>query len=363
MTPHCPRWFAIAAAICGVLAGGCSAAAPEVVESEAVVPVTVEPATIGDITGVVHATGTVTPAPGAELVIVAPESARIAELPNGEGDRVVQGDLLVRFDIPTARADVTRQRAEVERAQAQMVNAGAAQIRARDLFDRGVAARKEMEDADRDVAEAQSALAQGRAALSAAESAMARATVRAPFGGVVFKRLHNPGDFVDAAASDPILRLVDPRRLEVTAFVSIGDVARIVGASAARVTGRGDLALTVTSRPIAVDQATGAVPVRLAFASPPPALAVGAPLQIEIDAEKRTDVVLVPTAAIVREGEETAVMVAADGKAVRRVIVLGLANAGRTEVQSGLKTNEMVITRGQAGLPDGAAITIGGAKP
>lgn len=363
MTHVGPRWFVAAVAIGGAMAVGCSGAAPEVVESETPVPVVTEPAGLGTIRAVIHATGTVTAAPGAELIVVAPEPARIAELPKGEGDRVARGDLLVRFDIPTAGADVARQRAEIERAQAQIVNARTAQVRARDLFERGVAARKETEDADRDVAEAQAALAQGQAALAAAESAAARATVRAPFSGMVAKRLHNPGDVVEAAASDPVLRLVDPRRLEVIAYIPIADVARVVLGTSARVTGRNDAALTVTSRPTAVDQGTGSVPVRLAFATPGPAFAVGTPLQVEIDAEERAGVVLVPGVAIVREGEETAVLVAADGRAERRAVVLGLSDEQHAEVRSGLEAGEIVITRGQAGLPDGAAIALEGATP
>jgi RND family efflux transporter MFP subunit len=346
-----------------LLVSGCSQQAPEEVESATVVPVTIEPAALGNITAVVRATGAVTLAPGAELVIVAPEPARIAELPRGEGDRVAPGDLLVRFEIPSATAEVARQRAEIERAQAQIVNTRAAQVRARDLFDRGVAARKEMEDADRDVADAEAALAQGQATLAAAESAVGRAVVRAPFGGVVAKRLHNPGDVVEATASDPILRLVDPRRLEVTAYVPLTELARIVPGTTARIVGGAGARLRVISRPTAVDPGTGSAPMRLAFSTAPPDLAVGSPIQVEFDTEHHAGVLLVPSAAIVREGEETAVLVAAGDKAERRVVVLGLEDGRHTEVQSGLEAGEMVITRGQAGLPDGAAIKVESATP
>ena len=56
------------------------------------------------------------------------------------------------------------------------------------------------------------------------------------------------------------------------------------------------------------------------------------------------------------EGGQTSVLVAAAGKAQRRAIVTGLADDEHVEVRSGLKAGELVITRGQAGLPDGAAI-------
>src|SRR6185503_14146662 len=95
----------------------CSSEAPEEVESDTVVPVMTQPASLGTIRAVIHATGLVTPAPGADLVIVAPEPGRIAEMPKAEGDRVRRGDLLVRFEIPSAGAEAARQAAEVTRAQ------------------------------------------------------------------------------------------------------------------------------------------------------------------------------------------------------------------------------------------------------
>ena len=82
-------------------------------------------AAVGEIEGHINVTGMVTPAPGADWTIVAPEPARIAELPKAEGDRVAAGDVLVRFDIPTLAAGVVRasaprscRRARASRARA-----------------------------------------------------------------------------------------------------------------------------------------------------------------------------------------------------------------------------------------------------
>jgi multidrug efflux pump subunit AcrA (membrane-fusion protein) len=69
-------------------------------------------------------------------------------------------------------------------------------------------------------------------------------------------------------------------------------------------------------------------------------------------------VVLVPVDAIVREGEDTAVFIAAGGKAQRRAVVLGIVDKDRAELKEGVKAGEQVIVHGQTGLPDGAAITI-----
>jgi multidrug efflux pump subunit AcrA (membrane-fusion protein) len=107
---------------------------------------------------------------------------------------------------------------------------------------------------------------------------------------------------------------------------------------------------------------TAAVPVRLAF-SMPTAFAVGTPVEVEVDAEEHSNVVLIPSAALVREGDETAVFVTADNKAKRRPVTIGLEDNQHVEVRSGLTAGELVITHGHLGLPDGAAVVVeGGTK-
>ena len=74
------RWLLALAISAALGAGACTQSTPEEVESEAVVPVRTVAAEKGTIRGVVRATGLVTPAPGAELIVIAPEAARITEL-------------------------------------------------------------------------------------------------------------------------------------------------------------------------------------------------------------------------------------------------------------------------------------------
>jgi multidrug efflux pump subunit AcrA (membrane-fusion protein) len=122
------------------------------------------------------------------------------------------------------------------------------------------------------------------------------------------------------------------------------------------------IALKVISRPAAVDPGTASVPIRLSFAVPDIA-PIGTPVQVTINAEEHRNVVLVPTAAVIREADEAAVFVANGEKAERRVVTTGLADAEHTEIVSGVKAGEPVIIKGQAGLPDGATIAVGKAEP
>lgn len=340
----------------------CSKQAAEEVVSQTVVPVLTAPAVTGPIRGRVHATGLVSPAPGGDLVVIAPEAARIVEIPHPEGDRVRQGDVLVRFEIPNTAAEVQKQVAEVARAEAALANAKANQVRAHDLFERGIAARKDVEDADRAAADTQAAVAQAEAARGAANTVAARSVVRATFDGVVAKRYHNPGDVVEPVSSDPVLRVIDPRRLEVVASVPLADSPRIVLGAPAHLTavaaGGPEIGLEVLSRPAAVEAGTATIPVRLAF-NAPTNFPAGTPVEVEIEAELHPNAVLIPAPALVREGEETAVFVVNGDKAERRPVQIGLTDGERLEIVSGVKAGDMVIVDGQAGLPDGATISIG----
>ena len=96
---------------------------------------------------------------------------------------------------------------------------------------------------------------------------------------------------------------------------------------------------------------------RLIFADPHK-LVVDMPLQLDIDAEERTDTVLIPAEALVRDGGETVIFVAAGSRAERRLVKTGIEDEARIEITDGLRAGELVITRGHLGLTDGAAVTV-----
>ena len=333
-------------------------------EAEIAVPVAAQPARRGSLRAIIRTTGVVTPAAGAEFMATAPEPARIVEIPPAEGDRVARGDVLVRFDVPSAAAEAARHEADIARAQALLENARVAQARARELVERGIISRREMENADRELADAQADLGRAEAARRTSEAAAARAIVRAPFAGIIAQRLHNPGDVVQGIATDPILRLVDPDRLEVMAPIPAADAPRVLPGATARVTSVPQpIRLIVATRAVAsgggaVATGGGADAIaRLTFAAGA-AMPVDTRVDIEIEGEEHVGAVLVPADAILRTGSEAAVLVAAGNRAERRVVTTGLADADSVELVSGVEPGELVITRGQAGLADGATISV-----
>lgn len=353
----------LAAALGLLAAAACHKAAPEEVATTAAVPVQVEAAHLGTVTAYVRVTGTVDPAPGADWTVTAPEKSRVTEIRFATGDLVRQGAVVARFDAPPLRADLAARSSEASQARARLDNAKRNYDRLATLLEKGIASRKEVEDARKELLDAESAVRESGQTRAAAADLAARATPIAPFSGVVAERWHNPGDVIEAG--EHVLRVVDLRRLQITAAVPVADAPRVVLGHAARVTipgGQGtEMAGKVVGAPAIVDPTTGTAPIRVSVAG---ALPVGTPVEIAIVAEQRPNALIVPAAAVVRDENETTVfVVGSDGKAHRREVVIGLVSAEEAQIVSGLREGEKVVVEGQDELPDGATVTIEEAAP
>ena len=97
--------------------------------------------------------------------------------------------------------------------------------------------------------------------------------------------------------------------------------------------------------------------MRLAFVEPS-TVAVDSAVEVDIDAEERIGVVFVPAEALLRSARETVLFVADGNIAQRRVVKAGVETDERAEIAEGVTAGELVVTRGQAGLQDGAAISV-----
>jgi RND family efflux transporter MFP subunit len=154
--------------------------------------------------------------------------------------------------------------------------------------------------------------------------------------------------------------VIDPKQVQVTATVPIADAGRFTVGAAARAIaadkGSGEL-LHVAARP-QPEAGAKTIAVTLEFDTPTE-LTPGTQVAIEIDAEQRSNVPLVPAIAVLKDDPNNPVVVVASGNvAMRRPVRIGLVDAQHAEIQSGLKPGELIITQGQSSLRDGAPITI-----
>jgi RND family efflux transporter MFP subunit len=274
----------------------------------------------------------------AEAVVEAVHSAtvaaqvqgRVVEVRADAGQRVKQGDLLMRIDA--------REFAEnAAGAQAQLIQAKANFERTKNLF-----AQKFVSSAALDKAEADYKAAQ--AAAGASGATYSHATVTAPISGIVAERQTELGEM--ATPGKPLITIYDPKGLRVLASIPQYKLAEVKKGLKARLefpeTGQWIDAARVEVLPTA-DARSHTVVARLYLPDNVqgviPGMAARAHFVIG-SARKLT----VPPAAVLRRGEVTAVYVVdAQNQPHLRQVRLGetLGN-GESEILAGLSSGERV---------------------
>ncbi len=295
----------------------------------------------------VDAIGTVTQRPGHFAAMAAPAPTRIARVFVSLGQRVKSGEPLVEFEQQSFDA-------ELQSADAALASAQQTYERQRRLADEGIAARK-------DVEQAEAALAQAQAAQVAAHRDQQLATLRAPLDGVVTVM-----DAVVGASADPARTLVevtDPRALDVMLQLTADQAAAVRAGQAVALTAgqsvHGNSLGTgrVADVGVELDSATRTVPVRVTVAGPARPLRVGETVMGHIVTGTHAHGLAVPSEALVPEGEGYRVFVVdSAGIAHARAVTVGAHTAGYAEVLTGLRAGETVVSHGAYGVSDSAKI-------
>jgi RND family efflux transporter MFP subunit len=349
-------WAAVA---CVTLLPGCRKTPAEGELSGEVIAVTVQAVREGPIRDVVRAAGVVAPIPAGDFIVAAAEPAEVIDITKNEGDPVAAGDVLVRLEIASLSSEQATRQLDVADAVTKYEAAKAEEAKLNKMFGQGFVARNQWEAARTTLAAAESTLNQARDRLEALKTTDTRSVIRARFPGIVVKRWHVPGDMVAAGEGDPILRVVDPTKLQAVVQVPGDRADRIV--TGQTVTVQSDVSTepaVVATKAASASAGTPTVEVRLNFAVPT-ALPIDTVVQAEIAVEDVATALLIPAGAVQRPADGAPfVWVALGDRAQRREVRVGLTANGATQVLAGLAVGDEVITSGIAQLNDGIAISI-----
>ncbi len=303
-------------------------------------------------------------------------SAPIREFRVEVGDRVVTGDVIALLDnaIIEAERDVATAglavaRAELKTRQAQVTLARQELNRLEGLKKSAAFSQARFEDAAQQVAiaeagvsEAEAAVTSARARLRLAEISLGYVEVKAPYDGVITRRLSEAGAYV--SDGDELVRMIADQSLEVEADVPSNRLSGLAPGTEIAATLDDGTRFPATVRAIIPNEnpltRTRAVRFRPDFS----AVTTAAPLaneqsvtvQVPIGAPRQ--IISVHKDAIIKRPGDTIVFVAADGEAQPRSIVLGEAVGSRYEVLDGLSEGELVVVRGNERLRPGDQITI-----
>ncbi|HWP66251.1 MAG TPA: efflux RND transporter periplasmic adaptor subunit [Candidatus Limnocylindria bacterium] len=330
------------------LAAGCGDEAGSTPERSAGPPpavvetVTVQPTTIVDRVALVGQLE------AEDSVLLKPEiDGVVEEILFQDGQEVEGGALLVRL-----RDDW--QRAVLAEAEADFALARRAFERGRQLHATGVLAEAEE---DRLRAEYDAA----RARVDRARVDLARTVVRAPFAGVLGRRLVSPGDRVSRDTALVQLDAVARLKLVFTVpemairAVRVGAPVELhVGAWPGE-TFAGEVFFVAPM----VDPQTRRAVVQAMVPNPERKLRPGFFANLDAELDRRETALVVPESALVHDAAGAFVWrIEPDGTAARAPVTPGIRREGQVEITSGLRAGDRVVSVGTHKLAPGTPVRV-----
>ncbi len=290
-----------------------------------------------------------------QATITAQTNARVLELPYEVNDVVAKGAVLVRFSDVEQKSSRNAAQAQIASAQASYTDAQASYERIAAVYAQGYVSTAQMDQqrAARDAAKA--ALEAARAQLSEVGQQLDYTVLRAPFAGIVTRRLVHVGEAVQAGppAPQPLIQLQALDALRVNVQVPQSAVEAIRKFHTAEVLPdagreRRVRASTVEVFPYA-DPATHTFNVRLLLPAGDTGLYPGMTVKVAF-ATGEAKRMLLPASAMVQRGELVAVYVIGDHAVTLRQIRVGNRDGDKVEVLSGLDDGERVARDPQAAM-------------
>ena len=286
------------------------------------------------------------------------------------GTRVEADAIIAKVDPAMSNAGAAQARASIRLAQASLSLAQDTIARQKPLHEKGIISGLEYRRMQGQVDQARAQLAQARASAQSARTQVSYTEVRAPFAGVVEKRLTERGE--QLAPGQPVVRLVNTDRLRVKAGVPeryARDVAVGQGAKMDFSTyGLGAREGTISFVGQAIDPASRTFPVEIDLDNTDGALKPEMSVRVQLSRAGPKDALVVPQTAVLRDvnGDSLFVVEQREGQGEAPVILsakrvpvkLGSSSAGQVVVASGLTAGARVVIRGQASLTTGDLVRV-----
>ncbi len=330
--------------------------APEV---ELRVPVSVAPVGTGTVEDVIVATGTLRTAEVATLRAETPGVLVFGRNHEGrrwrEGDRVRSGDLVAEItgeDVRVqARTEATRQRYEAALRDYESKKR---------LFEAGLIAELELEQAEATLAEAKIAWEQSRVTET-------KARIVSPLDGVILEIARDRkgdilADGVRVEAGITVARIAPVDTLLADVDLVGPDIRRVHVGQEVRIRYRAWDDRSFRGRVLRlapeVDPETRTFRVEVAVANPDRVLRPGMFVEARILVERRENVPVVPREAVVERAGRKVVFVLDGRRVAARPVRLGLGDDEIVEVVDGVRPGERIVVRGLETLTDGTPVRV-----
>ncbi|HKI05762.1 MAG TPA: efflux RND transporter periplasmic adaptor subunit [Thermoanaerobaculia bacterium] len=316
-------------------------------------------------------------------------TAKVVEVLVEEGMEIREGQVLARLDDSTPRkqlalaeARLLSQRRALTEVEVRLRESKLSQQRMQRLLEQGVSTRAQVDAADAETDSLAARLDLGRqdVAVSERELALRRqdvddTVIRAPFSGVAVSKDAQPGEMISPVSAGGgftrtgICTLVDMKSLEVEVDVNESYINRVSPGQRALATLDAypdwQIPSTVIMPVPTADRQKATVRVRLSFDQLDPRILpdMGVKVAFLGDQDEKADVanravVVIPRAAVRKDGDKDVVFVVQGDRAERRAVGLAAGSGDEAVVTSGIAAGERVVTEGPADLKDGAAVSV-----
>ncbi len=295
--------------------------------------------------------------PARTVNIMPPLSGRVVRLMVRLGDRVVKGQPLIAIDS----GDLAQAYADDEKARDALNHAELTLRRVQGLLDAGSGARKDLEQAESDYAQAKAEFNRAEARLeeigvpSQPKDGTRLLTMTAPVNGSVTALATAPGAF----ANDPTVSLMTIANLDsvwVTANVPEIDIAHITKGQAAHVSFAaypGQIFHgTVAFVSDVVEPDTRRTKVRIVFSNSGGKFKPNMFANVSFNIPQKS-AVFVPNSALLMNNNSTVVFVeVAPWTFIKRPVVPGYGEGDGARIDQGLKPGDRIIVKGGVLLND-----------
>ncbi len=224
----------------------------------------------------------------------------------------------------------------------------------------GAQAAKQSVEADGLMAESEVAVQEAH--IARLKTLIEYTAIRAPFDGVITKRMMDPGAFVRSAtqgAATPLLTIADDSRIRLRLEIPESDVPHVkVGTRVSvRVTAIDDRTIdaVVARTASALKPETRTMRVEVDLDNPGNRMSPGMYAQVSVELESKARVMFIPSKAIRVRNRDVWVYVADGSIARTRPVVIGYDDGIWAEVLEGLSGDEQVIVS-SSGIADGSRV-------
>jgi RND family efflux transporter MFP subunit len=311
------------------------------------------------------------------------------------GDRIKKGEVLAVLEVPELNAQVAASKAEIQhsqseiaRAQSEVAYAEADYVAVHAAYTRlaeaakqrpGLIAEQELDDAraknqdaEAKINVAKSALeaTQGQLAVSKADNQRVQSLedysiVTAPFTGVVTMRYADVGSLIQAGTasetqSEPVVRVAQSDLLRLRMPVPEEDVPYI------HIGGEMQITVKATGKTFSgkvirftreLNTSTRTMLAEVDVPNPDLSLTSGMYAETTITLQNKSNTLIIPAGAVVRESGSSYVLVVDSQNRVAKVtVVVGIQGPNRVEITRGLSENESVIVSGQSNYEVGQIV-------